>query len=265
MKKRVISAIIALAIVIPLIVLGGTWFYLGIGVIGLIGFYELMTIRESKKKFPLVTKILAVISFAMIMLSSINNTHEFIIDYRIAVLPFLLLIIPIVPYLNKDKYDIADALYLIGSVFFLGIAFNFLVTLRNMDLYLFIYLILITIMSDTFAHFFGTQVGKYKLCPKVSPNKTIEGFIGGTVAATFIGTMFFTAVFDFNGSILLIILISLLLSVVGAIGDLVFSSIKRHYGVKDFGNIMPGHGGVLDRLDSVIFAGLALALVVSFL
>jgi len=264
MKKRVISALIALAIVIPLIILGGTWFYAGVGIVGIIGFYEMLSVREKKKKFPVITKALAMVSFIIILLS-FNNTYEFIIDYRYLVIPLLLIAIPLIPYAKTDKYDTEDALYLIGSVFFLGISFNLLITIRNLDLYYFIYLILITIMSDTFAHSVGTLIGKYKLCPKVSPNKTLEGLIGGTVMATFIGTMFYITMFDSTTPVIFVILITMLLSLIGSLGDLLFSTIKRDYGIKDFGNIMPGHGGILDRLDSVLFAGLALATVISFL
>lgn len=264
MKKRVISALIALAIVIPLIILGGVWFYVGVGIIGVIGFYEILSIREKKKKFPIITKVLAMISFIIILLS-FNDTYEFIIDYRYLVIPLLLLAIPLIPYAKTDKYDTEDALYLIGSVFFLGISFNLLITIRNLNLYYFLYLIIITIMTDTFAHSVGTLIGKYKLCPRVSPNKTVEGLIGGTIMATFIGTMFYITMFDNTMSLVYVILITMLLSLIGSLGDLLFSAIKRDFGVKDFGNIMPGHGGILDRLDSVLFAGLALATVISFL
>ena len=118
-------------------------------------------------------------------------------------------------------------------------------------------------MTDTFAHFFGTKIGKYKLCPKVSPNKTIEGSIGGAIFGTFIPSVFYLTVF--GGNVLVIVLITLLLSIVAQCGDLVFSSIKREYDVKDFGKIMPGHGGVLDRFDSLLFSILIFSIIISYL
>ena len=119
-------------------------------------------------------------------------------------------------------------------------------------------------MSDTFAHFFGTKIGRHKLCPKVSPNKTVEGMIGGVFFGTFIGSVFFNTFINTNANLFFVVIISLALSLVAEFGDLVFSSIKRRYGVKDYGNIMPGHGGVLDRLDSILFAILAFSYLVSF-
>ena len=112
-------------------------------------------------------------------------------------------------------------------------------------------------MTDTFAHFFGTKIGKHKLCPKISPNKTIEGMIGGTVFGTFLASMYFITVINSDKNVVLVVLMTLFLSIIAQFGDLVFSAIKRKYNVKDYGNIMPGHGGVLDRLDSLIFTMLA--------
>lgn len=265
MKKRVVSAIIALVILIPLIILGGYPFYIGIGIIGIIGFYEMISIREGKRNIPIIMKLLAMVSFVVIMFSSINNTDEFVIKFHYLMIPFILCMSPIVFFYSSKKYVITDALYLIGSIFFLGIAFNFLIALRSMGLDYFIYLILITIMSDTFAHFVGSQIGRYKLCSSVSPNKTIEGLIGGSFFATFIGTVYYISVFEYTGNIYIVIIATLVLSLASAIGDLIFSSIKRHFEVKDFGNIMPGHGGVLDRLDSVLFAGMVMAVMLAIL
>ena len=119
-------------------------------------------------------------------------------------------------------------------------------------------------MSDTFAHFFGTKIGRVKLCPNVSPNKTVEGMIGGTIFGTFIPTVYFLTFISQSANVLLTIVMSLTLSLIAQFGDLVFSAIKRKYGVKDYGNIMPGHGGVLDRVDSLLFAILAFTFAITF-
>ena len=120
-----------------------------------------------------------------------------------------------------------------------------------------IYLLLITTITDTFALFTGMLVGKHKLCPSVSPKKTIEGAIGGTVAGTFVATAFYTTVIDPSMSLAFVVIITIILSLLGQLGDLVFSSIKRYYDKKDFSNLIPEHGGVLDRFDSLIFVVLA--------
>ena len=113
--------------------------------------------------------------------------------------------------------------------------------------------LLITILTDTFAYIGGRLFGRHKLIERISPNKTIEGSIIGSLIGTIVPTIFYIYMISPGSNIIKIVLITLVLSIVGQFGDLVFSSIKRHYKIKDFSNIMPGHGGVLDRLDSIIF------------
>lgn len=262
MKQRVISAIIALLIVIPLIILGGYPYYIGIGIISVIGYYEMIKVYRNEKKIPLVVVILTLITYLCMALSSIHSV-EFNVDYRLIIIHLYACLLPLI-VIKKDKYDCNDALFLVAIGIFLSMSFNFMIVLRNMSVFYLVYSILITTMSDTFAHFTGTLIGKHKLCPSISPNKTIEGLIGGTFFGTFIGSVFFLTFVNTDAKIFLVIVISFLLSLIAEVGDLVFSAIKRKYNVKDYGNIMPGHGGVLDRLDSIIFSILALSYLVSF-
>lgn len=113
-------------------------------------------------------------------------------------------------------------------------------------------------LSDTFAYFSGRFFGKHKLCPKISPKKTVEGAIGGLVGAVVSCVILFTVYDKFFFTVhtityIEVILLSALLSVVSVCGDLSASVIKRNFGAKDFGKIMPGHGGVMDRFDSALF------------
>lgn len=262
MKKRVISAIIALIICIPLLIIGGYPFYVGVSILSVIGYYEIINIRERERKVPLLIKLIGLVTYLMIVLNNVVSSNIFYIDYKVLALTAFLLMLPII-FFDRKKYNVNDALYLIGTSIFLGITFNFLMIFRNIDINYLIYILLITIMTDTFAHFFGTKIGKHKLCPSVSPNKTIEGAVGGAIFGTFFGSVFYLTMF--NGNTFVIILISLLLSIVAQCGDLVFSAIKREYDVKDFGKIMPGHGGVLDRFDSLLFSILLFSIIFSYL
>lgn len=263
MKKRVISAIVALIIVVPIILIGGYAYYIGVGIISVVGFHELLKVREEEKKIPMVMKGITLLTYLAIVMSAISTQGSFSIDYRLFILNMFACLIPLIA-MERKKYDAEDALFILAATLFLGISFNFLIVIRNMSLFYLLYVVLITIMSDTFAHFWGTKIGSVKLCPNVSPNKTVEGMIGGTIFGTFIGAAFFLTFINPNASVLLTGVISLALSLVAQFGDLVFSAIKRRYGVKDYGNIMPGHGGVLDRLDSIIFAILAFSYLVAF-
>ncbi len=266
MKVRVISAIIALAICIPIIVAGGVWFYIGASIIGLIGFVELLNVKVHKKEIPYLMKALAVLSFLFIMINNYDVMGSlYMADHIRYTLIIFLLLIPIVFYNKSKKYNIEDALFLLGAVLFLGIGFNQLVSIRNDSLSYFVILLLIPILTDTFAYITGKLIGKHKMSPTVSPNKTWEGFVGGLVMSTFVVTVLYVNLFEYTGNIFVIILCVMFLSVIGQLGDLVESSVKRYFGVKDLGNIMPGHGGVLDRLDSIIFVLLAFSFVSRFL
>ena len=109
-------------------------------------------------------------------------------------------------------------------------------------------------MSDTGAYFTGSFLGKHKLCPNISPKKSVEGAIGGVFGSLLGGTVYaivMTAAFDFAVNYLTLAVICAVGSVVGQFGDLIFSYIKREYGIKDYGKLFPGHGGVLDRFDSI--------------
>lgn len=258
MKQRVISAIVALIICIPIIIYGNAPFYVGACIIGLIGFYEYMKARDKKKKIPYLMKVVGMALFLLVLLNGLDVTSYDVFDkIDVRILSIILTLVPIIFMSGSKKYDIEDAMYLLGGIFFLGIGFNSLVSVRESGLNYLIFLLIITIFTDTFAYVTGMLVGKHKMCPNVSPKKTWEGFAGGTALGTFIGTAFYFTAFDYSGSMISLVTVVLILSIIGQLGDLLFSSIKRHFDIKDYGNIMPGHGGVLDRLDSILLVVLA--------
>lgn len=266
MKKRILSAIIMILIFVPLLFIGGVPFTILMTLLALASMYELITIREKKKKIPMLIKV---ISYLLVIFSSILTYNQNIFSYTMSyqLISFIVLIF-LLPILLKSKsidYDINDALYLVGSLLFINIAFNLILVVRNYSLNYLIYLLLITVITDTFALITGMYIGKNKLAPSISPHKTIEGFIGGALMGTFVATTFYFTVIDSNISLVILILTTVFLSVIGQLGDLVFSSIKRTYGVKDFSNLIPGHGGILDRLDSIIFVILAFILVMGLI
>jgi phosphatidate cytidylyltransferase len=163
-------------------------------------------------------------------------------------------------YDSVQKVSISSKyLYLLG---YITLPFVFIVKISfgtndyNPKIILGLFILIWT--NDTFAYLVGKSMGKHKLFERVSPKKTIEGFLGGVVFAAFAGflisKLYIQPKPDFSSkSILIWTIIALIVSIFGTIGDLIESKFKRISGVKDSGSIMPGHGGILDRLDSVIF------------
>ena len=255
MKKRIISAIVMLAIVIPIVWYGGSIFRLGVGIVSILALKEMLDLKKSHHQLPILVELIAVISLLLIVLAEYDGySILFGITYRgLAILLLSLLGLSI--FYDEKKYTATDALFLIGSVLLLGFSFNAMILARMTDLYLFIYLILIFIFTDTFAMLSGMLFGRHKLIPKVSPKKTVEGSVLGSIIGTIVASLFYH--FFVSDITVLVVIVTLILSIIGQIGDLIFSKIKRENDIKDFSNLIPGHGGILDRLDSTIAIMLA--------
>ncbi|HZJ83894.1 MAG TPA: CDP-archaeol synthase, partial [Clostridia bacterium] len=165
----------------------------------------------------------------------------------------------IIPIFKSD-INIIDISITLFAAFYPGIMVFFILPLGSLpDLYgkkLLVLAFFVTWATDTFAYVFGVKLGKRKLCPSVSPNKTIEGSLGGLIGSIVIGVLFGLFINHFSElsiDLYHFIVIGLLGGVVSQLGDLCASSIKRFCQVKDFGKLLPGHGGLLDRFDSLLF------------
>lgn len=266
MKKRVLSAIVILLVFIPVLIIGGIYFDIAVSILALGGLYELIKIGSKEEKFPIVMQVISYLTLIYMCTRNINSVDfNYKYSYQMVAVLLLVFFIPLVFYNNNNKYNIKSAMYLLGSVIILGCSFNLIIIYRNYDITRLIYLLLISTMTDTFAYITGLLIGNHKLVPKISPKKTVEGLIGGLLIGTIVSTSYYITVINPTASIVIVSLISLGLCIVGQIGDLVFSMIKRNYDVKDFSNLIPGHGGILDRFDSIIFISLAFILIANVL
>lgn len=254
MKIRILTGIAIVAIVVPLLLIGGLPYKVFIMAIACMGLWEFL--RSQGKKIPLVVEILAYLYTVLLVMYNINDT-TFHLDTTIVLSSFIVFLVPTLLYQPSDKYNVNDAFYLMGGVFFLSTAFSLFVLIRNINLYLLIYLFLITVTTDVFAYLVGRYFGKTKLIKDISPKKTWEGSIGGSLFGVFFGSLFYIIFVDPSVNIYYIQIMTLILTIIGQLGDLIFSAIKRYFKIKDFSNLMPGHGGILDRFDSLILVVIA--------
>lgn len=181
--------------------------------------------------------------------------------YLIIILTFIYMIsFILLSMLNYSKIKFNDAATIMFVSLVITCFLSNIILLRRIERHGLFYMLLVIVCfswaTDVFAYLTGMCFGKHRFAPNISPKKTIEGSLGGmaaSVAVTFTALLIYKNVTGTNFNAPIAFLYALICSFVGQIGDLAFSYIKRSYGIKDFGNLLPGHGGVLDRLDSLIF------------
>lgn len=248
--KKLISAIVMIVILLPIIWFGGPVFKIGLGIVGVLALKEILDLKKSHNPIPIFASLIAEISLLLLIFADYDGySIMYGITYKgIAITVLSLLTLTLV--YKDNKFTARDALFLIGSILLIGTSFNTILLVRAFSLYNFLYLILIFILTDTFAYVGGMLLGRHKLLPTVSPKKTIEGSLIGSLIGT-VGASTFYHFFIAHLNIKIVIA-TLFLSIIGQIGDLMFSKLKRENDIKDFSNLIPGHGGILDRLDSTI-------------
>lgn len=252
LKQRIITAVVAAALFIPLVIIGGWPFTAIVYAMGTVGLYELL--RMKKLSIFSVPGVLTWIALVILLLpAEFTTSFERTIGYTKVEVAFLIvLLLLIYTVLVKNKFTFDDAAFSLFGAMYVGIGFYYLIETRMAGIEFVVYALLVIWSTDSGAYFVGRKIGKRKLWPEISPNKTIEGFVGGIVTAVVIVAIF-NVFFPVTSSFAILIGVTIIASIVGQIGDLVESALKRHYDVKDSGNILPGHGGILDRFDSLLF------------
>ena len=264
MKKRIITAIVAIIIFAPICYFSEKIIFpIAMGILAAVGVFEISKCIGFHKKIALTLPIYIValtLPLLRFFLDSDTKPNSVFMLYAMASVFFLTVYALVFAIFTKNKYKLSNVLTLIAlSVYVIG-CFSSIVMIRYTDavdkqgIVMFPVIFVSAWVCDTFAYFVGRFFGKHKLIPEISPKKTIEGAIGGVVF-TLITLIAYGCILRFGFGykeihLLHFAILGLVLPVVSQIGDLVASCIKRQYEIKDFGNVFPGHGGVLDRFDS---------------
>lgn len=242
MKQRIITGLLIALFAIPPLVLGGGWLLLLVFAVSGLAAFEILDIRHEHTSWPMI-------SFVFV---STLVMYAVPIEFYIPAIIFFLIILFNIHIFTKE-INIEDLSYVFVMTMILTLAVKGIIHIYTYGGVVMIYIVFACFGCDTGAYFFGSWFGKHKLIERISPKKTWEGAIGGwfvgAVTSYIFGLFYLNHLFDTN----VILFASITLPIVAQIGDLSFSAIKRQYHVKDFGSIFPGHGGVLDRVDSLLF------------
>ena len=268
MRTRILTGLVAFIIFLPFLIFSDTIaFPIAMAVCGVISVFEMIHCIGLHKNLFLSIPLCLVAAAAPFCLRYLGI--ETTLPAALAVILLLLLYVLAVTTFSKGKVAVTESSTALMTAIYIIAGFSAMVYLHDFHQggkYLYLLTFIGAWVPDTFAYFTGMLFGKHKLIPDVSPKKTVEGAIGGVVfcVLAFIG---FALIYNYvliaeEGKLLpiwLMAIIGFVTAVVSMVGDLTMSLIKRHYGIKDYGKILPGHGGFLDRFDSVIAVAVILA------
>lgn len=251
-RTRLLSGIVLVILALVLIMTGGSILLVALGAISIIGMYELFQI------FQMEGKSIAFAAYAITVLYYLNLYFSFFKNGMVFVMAAMILLMTVYVF-TYPKFTTEQVIAAFFGIFYVSImlACVYLTRMQPDGKYIVWLIFLCSWGSDTCAYCVGVLFGKHKMSPKLSPKKSIEGAIGGIVGSMLLCGVF-TAVFRvqlhvFTREILIYAMIGGIGAMISMVGDLAASAIKRNYSIKDYGKLIPGHGGILDRFDSMIF------------
>ena len=262
MKTRTITAVFILIVIVPLVLLSHFITYsIALGILSLMATFELLRVLGMERRWAVSVPAYVLATILPFASYFVESSNTFVYLLTIAALAFFYLIYLMgVSVFSKGVISVAGISSVFVAVTYVVVSFSSLSLLRYIDrdvgLYRLILVFVAAWMTDTCAYLVGSLIGKHKLIPEISPKKTVEGAIGGIVGA-FLGFLLYGLIIDLAVSNIAVNYIalgvySIILAVVAQLGDLIASLIKREHGVKDYSKLLPGHGGIMDRFDSIL-------------
>ena len=272
MLKRIVTGVVAVCVLVPILIFSHTFIFpLALSTVTLICLYEIFKCVGVVKKLYVTIPfyIYGVIAPLLMRYNPTGNPMAFALISFIVGALYLIYLFSLIVW-SHGKLKFSDMLSVFAIAVYIVAAMSSILYVRDYGeggKYLYLLIFIGAWTTDIFAYFTGYLFGKHKLIEDVSPKKTIEGSIGGIIfcALAYVGYGFIVKhFFSMDANIIFLAISGVIISVISQIGDLIMSVIKRHYGVKDYGNIFPGHGGMLDRFDSIIAVSIGLAAICVF-
>lgn len=253
LQKRVIFGVLGLVLFLPIMWAGGVLSQMVVGLLAVLAVTELLRMRRLSPNS--VEGVLSMLGALVLTLPMERYLPFLPTGGNYAAFAMVVLLILGATVVQFGKYTLDDAVYPIASSIYVGIGFHALLLAQMASRPKLFFALLLVWVTDSGAYLLGRRFGQRALAPRVSPHKTLEGFLGGILSAL-VFSVFYLLIFpevkaDYH--YLIMLLLVPLFSAAAQFGDLVESALKRHYRVKDSGRLIPGHGGVLDRFDSLIF------------
>lgn len=252
MLKKSLVALILIVCVVPPFLIGGMAMEILVAVITALAAVEIASLEDGKRHYPFAVIILIAVELMM-------HTEDVTVSFSISMWLFFLFCCDLAT--EKMTTDRIAYTFIMSMILMLAWRGVFRIYTHGFNGLMMLFVGIACYMCDTGAYFIGSFFGKHKMNPRLSPNKTWEGAIGGYAIAVICALLwgFFVVIPHMSKSVpmSLILAASFLLPAVAEVGDLSFSAIKRRWGIKDYGSLLPGHGGILDRIDSLLFCLMA--------
>ncbi len=276
MKTRVITGAAIFAVLVAVMCLANTPVYpIALSILAVIAVNEVLGVLSLKKQYfmavpaYIIAAVMPTLAYVLCEIMDIRE-YKFIITLTVVLFVYMLYLF-VVSVFERGRFTVADLSMGLVLITYITVSFSALSVIKYIGNIGFLCIGMVFMgawVSDTFAYFTGMLFGKHKLIPEVSPKKTIEGSVGAVICTTIAFILFGAvvgAVSDYNPNYIVLGISGPILSVVGQIGDLFASLVKREKGVKDYGNLLPGHGGIMDRFDSILaVSGVTMVIVMLF-
>jgi len=255
-KERTISAVVIVLVALAAILPGGIILAAVLYVVSVIGYLELTKacgVRKGEKRNGLEIMGIAAITCYYPVIYLVEDTSYAVMIIVLSMMAMMSVYVFAYPRFHADQ---VMAAYF--SLIYAPVMLSFVYLTRQLDngIYLVWMIFISSWISDTFAYLTGVMFGRHKLAPVLSPKKSVEGAVGGIAGAALTGALFgvlFRSAFEIEQIVLILTVVGGAGSVISQVGDLAASAIKRNHEIKDYGKLIPGHGGIMDRFDSVIF------------